>query len=240
MKSKFQLSNNQNIFFENLLEFSNKIERNKLIENISSIIENNSFSSNKIQFQLDTQESFEKIFEELYYPIQKLLDLLANFMNLVNPWYSYKKYKSIFFDDTLGSLNQYHIEMSSDFELEEKKLKVTDGNILDYIIIKSNDNPQLQNIKKNLIIICGPNGSAYQYFCKNLRLENYLKQGIDVILDDRSDSFGVKAHDWDLIGVPYSIVVGRDAKVGLVEFKKRTSDEKSLVDVKQAVAELTK
>ena len=181
MKSKFQLSNNQNIFFENLLEFSNKIERNKLIENISSIIENNSFSSNKIQFQLDTQESFEKIFEELYHPIQKLLDLLANFMNLVNPWYSYKKYKSIFFDDTLGSLNQYHIEMSSDFELEEKKLKVTDGNILDYIIIKSNDNPQLQNIKKNLIIICGPNGSAYQYFCKNLRLENYLKQGIDVI-----------------------------------------------------------
>ena len=66
------------------------------------------------------------------------------------------------------------------------------------------------------------------------------EKGIDVILDDRGDSFGVKAHDWDLIGVPYSIVVGRDAKVGLVEFKKRTSDEKSLVDVKQAVAELTK
>ena len=181
MKSQFQLSNNQNIFFGNIIELSNKIENNKLIENLSSIIENNLYSSNKFQFPLETQELFEKIFEDLYYPIQNLFDILSNFMNLVNPWYSYKKYKSIFFDDTLGSLNQYHIEMSSDFELEEKKLKVTDGNIVDYIIIKSNDNPQLQNIKKNLIIICGPNGSAYQYFCKNLRLENYLKQGIDVI-----------------------------------------------------------
>ena len=181
MKSKFQLSNNQNIFFQNLIDFSNKIENNKLIENLSSIIETNSYTSNQFKFSLETQESFEKLFEELYYPIQKLLDILANFMNIVNPWYSYKRYKSIFFDDTLGSLNQYHIEMSNDFELEEKKLKVSDGNIIDYIIIKSNDNPQLQNIKKNLIIICGPNGSSYQFFCKNIRLDNYLKQGIDVI-----------------------------------------------------------
>ncbi len=181
MKSQFQLSNNQNIFYGNIIELSNKIESNKLIENLSLIIENNLYSSNKFQFPLETQELFEKIFEDLYYPIQNLFDILSNFMNLVNPWYSYKKYKSIFFDDTLGSLNQYHIEMSNDFELEEKKLKVRDGNIIDYIIIKSNDNPELKNIKKNLVIICGPNGSSYQYFCKNIRLDNYLRQGIDVI-----------------------------------------------------------
>ena len=35
MKSKFQLSNNQNIFFQNLIDFYNKIENNKLIENLS-------------------------------------------------------------------------------------------------------------------------------------------------------------------------------------------------------------
>ena len=56
-----------------------------------------------------------------------------------------------------------------------------------------------------------------------------LQKEHKVLYDDRSERAGVKFADSDLIGLPYRIVVGRGAKEGMVEIKKRT-DEKS-VDV---------
>ncbi len=70
---------------------------------------------------------------------------------------------------------------------------------------------------------------------------NYLKEkGVDVILDDRNQSFGVKAHDWDLIGIPYHIIVGRDAKDGLVEFKRRKDNSIEVLKVEEALKEIVK
>ena len=50
-----------------------------------------------------------------------------------------------------------------------------------------------------------------------------LDQGIDALLDDRSERAGVKFKDADLIGIPWRIVVGRDASEGLVELVRRAT-----------------
>ena len=63
---------------------------------------------------------------------------------------------------------------------------------------------------------------------------------VDVILDDRGQSFGVKAHDWDLIGIPYQIVVGRDAVNNQVEFKERKSSDKVVLDIQEVINKLSK
>ena len=50
-------------------------------------------------------------------------------------------------------------------------------------------------------------------------------KGVDVLMDDRNERPGVKFNDMELIGIPYRITVGRKAKEGLFEFKKRDEEE---------------
>ena len=47
--------------------------------------------------------------------------------------------------------------------------------------------------------------------------------GVDVLIDDRKERAGVKFKDADLIGIPWRIVVGRDASEGTVELVCRSS-----------------
>lgn len=59
------------------------------------------------------------------------------------------------------------------------------------------------------------------------RLYNELNnRGIEVLLDDRNESAGVKFNDRDLIGIPARITVGKLASDGIVEFSLRKSNEK--------------
>ena len=51
--------------------------------------------------------------------------------------------------------------------------------------------------------------------------ETMLEKGIDVLFDDRKDRFGAKMKDYELIGIPYSIVIGKKLADGLVEFVTR-------------------
>ena len=66
--------------------------------------------------------------------------------------------------------------------------------------------------------------------------ETLKKAHVEVILDDRNAGFGFKAKDWELIGIPYQIVVGREAANGIVEFKVRETNEKTSVNSDEAVA----
>jgi len=78
----------------------------------------------------------------------------------------------------------------------------------------------------------------YQNEMKDLsdKIYDELKaKGVDVVLDDRDQSFGFKSHDWELIGVPYQITVGRDAINNQVEFKLRKTLEKEVIDFKEAI-----
>ena len=55
------------------------------------------------------------------------------------------------------------------------------------------------------------------------------KRGVDVLLDDRKDSYGVKMKDAQLIGLPYAIVAGRKIEEGLYELVNRATKEVQLL-----------
>ena len=63
------------------------------------------------------------------------------------------------------------------------------------------------------------------------QLEN---AGIDVVLDDRGERPGAMFADWELIGVPYRLVIGeRSLKEGSVEFQGRGESTAQLVPVNE-------
>lgn len=70
--------------------------------------------------------------------------------------------------------------------------------------------------------------------------QELLDKGVEVVLDDRNASFGFKAKDFELIGIPYQIVVGRDASNGQVELKNRYTKEKVLMNYQDALNEVLK
>ena len=58
--------------------------------------------------------------------------------------------------------------------------------------------------------------------------------GIDVVLDDRGERPGAMFADWELIGVPYRLVIGeRSLKEGNVEFQGRGASTAQLVPVNE-------
>ena len=56
--------------------------------------------------------------------------------------------------------------------------------------------------------------------------ESLKAAGVEVILDDRDAKPGFKFKDWELIGIPYIITVGRRASEEICEFKTRSTMEK--------------
>jgi len=56
-------------------------------------------------------------------------------------------------------------------------------------------------------------------------------KGVDVILDDRKDRFGAKMKDYELLGVPHAVVIGKKLSDGLVEFVTRDGMVKEEVSV---------
>jgi prolyl-tRNA synthetase len=65
-------------------------------------------------------------------------------------------------------------------------------------------------------------------------------QGLDVLLDDRTASPGVKFADAELLGMPTIVVVGRGLANGVVEVKDRATGERTEVPVAEAAAHLTR
>ena len=61
-------------------------------------------------------------------------------------------------------------------------------------------------------------------------------QGLDVLLDDRKASPGVKFADAEIMGMPIIVVVGRRLADGFVEVRERATDERTDVPVADAVA----
>lgn len=65
--------------------------------------------------------------------------------------------------------------------------------------------------------------------------------GIKVILDDRNERFGVKMSEFELIGFPYAIIVGKGLKDSKVELITRDGLEKkeiSISEIKECIKEL--
>lgn len=73
--------------------------------------------------------------------------------------------------------------------------------------------------------------------------KEFGKMGISVLLDDRKERFGFKMKDYELIGIPYAIVVGQKLEEGIVEIVSRqnlTSQEVTLEDITSKLQEVLK
>lgn len=70
-------------------------------------------------------------------------------------------------------------------------------------------------------------GKGEELFETGLRISQQLSAaGVEVIYDDRKKvSAGVKFADFELLGVPYAIVVGRGLQQGVVELRNRATGE---------------
>ena len=87
-------------------------------------------------------------------------------------------------------------------------------------------------------VIITPIGKDEAPLAKATELYDSLRaEGVEVLLDDRSERPGVKFKDADLLGIPVRITVGsRGLKQGTVELKKRTDSESQDVPMDGAAA----
>ena len=64
--------------------------------------------------------------------------------------------------------------------------------------------------------------------------ESLKKAGVSVIIDDRNERFGVKMNDFELIGFPHALLVGKEFANGKVEFITRDGLSKEMIDADDA------
>ena len=64
--------------------------------------------------------------------------------------------------------------------------------------------------------------------------ESLKKAGVSVIIDDRNERFGVKMNDFELIGFPYALLVGKEFANGKVEFITRDGLSKEAIGADEA------
>ena len=64
--------------------------------------------------------------------------------------------------------------------------------------------------------------------------ESLKKAGVSVIIDDRNERFGIKMNDFELIGFPYALLVGKEFANGKVEFITRDGLSKEAIETNDA------
>ncbi len=57
--------------------------------------------------------------------------------------------------------------------------------------------------------------------------------GVDVLLDERKDRFGAKMKDYELMGIPHAVVIGKKLSDNLVEFVTRKEMQKEEISVNE-------
>ena len=62
--------------------------------------------------------------------------------------------------------------------------------------------------------------------------------GVEVILDDRKERFGFKMKDAELIGFPYTVIVGKELVNGNVQIVERATLEKRAVFAEKSFEEV--
>ncbi|SDC94086.1 prolyl-tRNA synthetase [Paenibacillus sp. UNCCL117] len=98
--------------------------------------------------------------------------------------------------------------------------------------------PDLAPYHAHLIPVSGKDAAQLELAGK--LYETLRQHGIDVLYDDREERAGVKFADADLIGLPVRIVVGREAAQGKVEVVERSTGNKEILSLDEAVAKLAR
>jgi len=68
--------------------------------------------------------------------------------------------------------------------------------------------------------------------------ETLKSEKYEVLLDDRAERFGFKIKDYELLGFPYALIVGKELEEGFVEIVERKTLEKVVVKKEEALAKL--
>lgn len=91
-----------------------------------------------------------------------------------------------------------------------------------------------------LTIIISNIKDATQVALAEKSYEALQAQGVEVLLDDRKERFGFKMKDFELIGTPLALVIGKNLADGFVEIIKRDGLEKLTIPAENIVEELEK
>ncbi|OIO39432.1 MAG: proline--tRNA ligase [Candidatus Omnitrophica bacterium CG1_02_49_16] len=93
-----------------------------------------------------------------------------------------------------------------------------------------------------LVVVIDPKDEGAMKIASQLEDSEELKaSGVDILIDDRSESAGVKFNDADLIGIPLRVVLGpKNLKLGKVELKVRKTGEMTLVDIPCLASQILK
>jgi prolyl-tRNA synthetase len=68
--------------------------------------------------------------------------------------------------------------------------------------------------------------------------EQLQNAGVEVMLDDRKERFGFKMKDAELIGFPYTVVIGKELVNGSVQIFTRATKDKTTVDADKILEEI--
>lgn len=64
------------------------------------------------------------------------------------------------------------------------------------------------------------------------------KENISALWDDRNERIGFKLKDYELIGIPYAIIVGKEASFGQVEFVERKTLKNEIMSFDEAIGRI--
>ena len=68
-----------------------------------------------------------------------------------------------------------------------------------------------------------------------------IKEGIDVLWDDRAESAGIKFNDADLLGMPLRMVMSkRNIENGVVEIKMRDEKDGYTIPIEKCIDEVSR
>lgn len=87
----------------------------------------------------------------------------------------------------------------------------------------------------HIVIIAVNYDDEEQRYVSDLLYAELNKKHIEVVEDDRKLKLGFKLKDWELIGIPYFIIVGRRSNEKIVEFRDRINDTKEEVEIDVAI-----
>ncbi|MBI4432494.1 MAG: proline--tRNA ligase [Candidatus Omnitrophica bacterium] len=93
-----------------------------------------------------------------------------------------------------------------------------------------------------LVTVIDAKDAESQQIAEQIEVSRELAaQRVDILVDDRSDTAGVKFYDADLVGIPLRVVLGpKNLKLDKAEIKIRKSGEVLLVDKKSIIPEILK
>ncbi len=84
------------------------------------------------------------------------------------------------------------------------------------------------------VMISNIKDEAQMTFAENL-YEALRQQGIEVMLDDRKERFGFKMKDAELIGFPYTVIVGKELINGNIQLMERATLRKETIAAEHAL-----